>query len=174
MRWVVFLRAVNVGRTNRCQPALIAKQLAKFGIVNIGAVGTFVVRENVSETVLRAAIARSLPFKCEIMTCSAHDVIRLASKDPFAGEPSGPNITRFVNVLHKPLRKPPPLPLSLPSDNDWVLKIITTQGRFVFGLYRRQMKAISYLGKLEKQLGVPVTTRNWNTIEKVVKILRQH
>ena len=26
MRWVVFLRAVNVGRTNRCQPALIAKQ----------------------------------------------------------------------------------------------------------------------------------------------------
>jgi maleate cis-trans isomerase len=33
------------------------------------------------------------------------------------------------------------------------------------------MKAISYLGKLEKQLGVPVTTRNWNTIEKVVRVL---
>jgi uncharacterized protein (DUF1697 family) len=42
MHWVVFLRAVNVGGTNRCQPALIAKQLAKFDIVNIGAVGTFV------------------------------------------------------------------------------------------------------------------------------------
>jgi hypothetical protein len=28
------------------------------------------------------------------------------------------------------------------------------------------MKAISYLGKIEKLLGVPVTTRNWNTIEK--------
>ena len=25
------------------------------------------------------------------------------------------------------------------------------------------MKAIGYLGKIEKQLGVPVTTRNWNT-----------
>jgi uncharacterized protein (DUF1697 family) len=35
------------------------------------------------------------------------------------------------------------------------------------------MKAISYLGKIEKQLGAPVTTRNWNTIEKVAKILRQ-
>ncbi len=68
---VVFLRAVNVGGTNRCQPALIAKQLAKFDIVNIGAVGTFVVREDVSESVLRAAIARKLPFKCEIMICSA-------------------------------------------------------------------------------------------------------
>src|SRR6478672_283678 len=28
MRWVVFLRAVNVGGANRCQPALIAKELA--------------------------------------------------------------------------------------------------------------------------------------------------
>jgi uncharacterized protein (DUF1697 family) len=34
------------------------------------------------------------------------------------------------------------------------------------------MKAISYLGKIEKRLGVPVTTRNWNTIEKVAKILK--
>src|SRR6266496_3131628 len=66
----------------------------------------------------------------------------------------------------------PSLPVSLPSDNDLLLKIIAIRGRFVLGLYRRQMKAISYLGKIEKLLGVPATTRNWNTIEKVVKILR--
>src|SRR5436190_15419507 len=182
MRWVVFLRAVNVGGTNRCQPALIAKQLARFGVVNIGAVGTFVVREDVSESALRAAIARKLPFKCEIMICPARDIIKLvrqwtdspwrASKDPFSRQPSGPDITRFVSVLAKRLRAPPPLPLSLPSDDDWLLKVIAIENRFVLGLYRRQMKAISYLGKIEKQLGVPVTTRNWNTIEKVAKILR--
>jgi uncharacterized protein (DUF1697 family) len=173
MARVVFLRAVNVGGANRCQPALIAKQLARFGIVNIGAVGTFVVRENVSESTLRAAIAKKLPFKCEIMICPARDVLRLASKDPFERQSSGPDITRFVNVLAKRLHTPPPLPLSLPSDDEWLLKIIAIQDRFVLGLYRRQMKAISYLGKIEKRLGVPVTTRNWNTIEKVVSILRQ-
>jgi uncharacterized protein (DUF1697 family) len=169
---VVFLRAVNVGGTNRCQPALIAKQLSKFGVVNIGAVGTFVVREDVTESTLRAAIAKKLPFKCEIMICPARDIIKLASEDPFFRQPSGPEITRFVNVLHKRLRTLPPLPLSLPSDNDWLLKIIAVQERFVLGLYRRQMKAISYLGRIEKRLGVPVTSRNWNTIERVVKILR--
>jgi len=169
---VVFLRAVNVGGANRCQPAAIAKQLARFGIINIGAVGTFVVREDVGESTLRTAIARKLSFKCEIMICPARDIIKLASKDPFARQPSGPNITRFVNVLNKPLRKPPPLPLSLPSPDEWLLKIIAIQGRFVLGLYHRQMKAISYLGKLEKFLGVPATTRNWNTIEKVAKILK--
>jgi len=209
MRWVVFLRAVNVGGTNRCQPASIAKQLAKFGVINIGAVGTFVVREDVSESTLRAAIAKKLPFKCEIMICPARDIIKLvrqwtdsrwrASKDdPFSEQALGPNIVRFVSVLAKSLRgrirsdlnhqtstarpartiKPqtsqlPPLPLTLPSDDEWLLKIIAIQNRFVLGLYRRQMKAISYLGKIEKLLGVPATTRNWNTIEKVAKILRQ-
>jgi uncharacterized protein (DUF1697 family) len=173
MRWVVFLRAVNVGKANRCQPALIARQLAKFGVINIGAVGTFVVREDVSEPALRAAIARKLPFKCEIMICPARDIIKLASKDPFVRQPSGPNITRFVNVLAKRLPSPPRLPLSLPSDGDWGVKIIAIQDRFVLGLYRRQMKAIGYLGKIEKLLGVPTTTRSWNTIQKIVQILRE-
>ena len=173
MKWVVFLRAVNVGGANRCQPALIAKQLSKFGVINIGAVGTFVVRKDVSESTLRAAIARKLPFKCEIMICPAGDIIKLASRDPFARQPAGPDITRFVNILAKRLPSPPPLTLNLPSDDDWVLRIIGIEDRFVLGLYRRQMKAISYLGKIEKLLGVPATNRNWNTIEKVAQILNE-
>ena len=171
MASVVFLRAVNVGGANLCRPAVLAKQLKKFGVVNIGAVGTFVVREDVSESVLRNAIAKKLPFKCEIMICPARDIMNLASKDPFSQQPSGPDITRFVNVLHKRPRALPSLPLSLPSADDWLLKVIAIQGRFVLGLYRRQMKAIGYLGKIEKLLGVPLTNRNWTTIQKVVQIL---
>jgi uncharacterized protein (DUF1697 family) len=171
MRQVVFLRGVNVGKANRCQPAAIASQLSRLGVVNIGAVGTFVVRENVRESALRSAIAKKLPFTCEIMICPARDIIKLASNYPFAEQPSDPNITRFVNILAKRLPSPPLLPVCLPSDDDWLLKIIAIENRFVLGLYRRQMKAIGYLGKVEKLLGVPATTRNWNTIEKVAKIL---
>jgi uncharacterized protein (DUF1697 family) len=170
---VVFLRGVNVGGANLCRPAELAKQLGEFGVVNIGAVGTFVVRKNVSESALRAAFARKLPFKCEIMICPARDIIKLASRNPFARQPSDENITRFVNVLAKRLNSLPSIPISQPSDKNWLLKIIAIQDRFVLGLYRRQMKAISYLGKIEKLLGVPATTRNWNTIEKVVNILSQ-
>jgi len=43
---------------------------------------------------------------------------------------------------------------------------------FVLGLYCREITAISYLDKIEKMVGVRVTTRTWNTIEKVVKVLR--
>lgn len=175
MRRVVFLRGVNVGKGNRCQPAVIASQLSRFGVINIGAVGTFVVRKDVTESALRSAIAKKLPFKCEIMICPAREIIKLASKDPFTGQPSGEKITRFVSVLAKPLPRPLPLnvPHWLPSPDNWLLKIIAIQDRFVLGLYRREMKAIGYLGKIEKLLGVPATTRSWNTIQKVAQILSQ-
>ena len=173
MQWVVFLRGVNVGGANLCRPAELAKQLAKFGVVNVGAVGTFVVREEVSESVLRAALARKLPFKCEIMICAAREIIKLSAKNPFSRQPSGPEIARFVSILVNAPALALDLPFNLPSPNEWLFKIIAIQGRFVLGLYRRQMKAISYLGKIEKLLVVPTTTRNWNTIEKVAKILSQ-
>ena len=71
MSSAVVLRAVNVGGANLCRPALLAKQLSRFGVVNIGAVGTFVVRENVSELTLHNAfavqLAKSFGVKCEIM-----------------------------------------------------------------------------------------------------------
>jgi uncharacterized protein (DUF1697 family) len=175
MASVVFLRAINVGGANRCKPAQVAKHLSKFDIVNIGAVGTFVVRKKVSDSGLRkkiaAQLAKAFGVKCEIMIVPAKAVVDLTKRNPFARQPSGPDITRFVSILHKRPAKAPALPLNLPSDKDWRLRIIEIPNRFVVGLYRREMKAIGYLGKIEKILGTPATTRSWNTIEKVVDVL---
>ena len=38
---------------------------------------------------------------------------------------------------------------------------------FLFGLYRRQMKAIGQIGALDGRFGVPVTTRSWSTITTI-------
>jgi len=34
------------------------------------------------------------------------------------------------------------------------------------------MKTIGYLGQIDKLFGVPSTTRNWNTIIAIVRILK--
>jgi hypothetical protein len=65
-------------------------------------------------------------------------------------------------------------PFSLPSDGDWLVRIITSRNRFVFGVYRRHMKTIGYLGQVDKLFGVPATTRNWNTMSAIVRILNDH
>jgi len=74
-------------------------------------------------------------------------------------------MVRFVSVLSKRPHSAPSTPMSFPSSGEWLLKILARDNRFVFGVYRRHMKAISYLGRIEKRLGV--------AMEKVVSILRQ-
>ena len=88
-------------------------------------------RADVSESTLRKAIAQELAPKCEIMICPAREIIKLVGKDPFAQEPSGQDITRFVSVLHEKPRTLAVVPLGLPSIDDWLLKIIMIQNRFV-------------------------------------------
>jgi hypothetical protein len=51
------------------------------------------------------------------------------------------------------------------------MRLLARDDRFVFGLYRRHMKAIGYLGTLDRLFGVPATTRNWNTMTAIARKL---
>jgi uncharacterized protein (DUF1697 family) len=170
---VVLLRGVNVGGHRTFRPAGLAAELQHLGAVNIGAAGTFVITQAVSQKTLRAELARRLPFETQIMICRSRDIAKLLSRDWFAGCSSRPDIVRFVSVLSRAPRASPRLPLTLPSRGRWLLRVLACDGRFVIGEYRRQMKAIGYLGTLDRVFGSPATTRNWNTITAIAKLLDQ-
>ena len=172
MALVVFLRGVNVGGHKTFRPSILAEQLKDYDVVNVGAAGTFVIRKPISQAQLRAELLRRLPFEAEVMICNGHDLISLASGDPFAGDPPRPDVVRFVSVLAKRPRVLPSIPVSLPADGKWLLRIVATQNRFLFGLYRRQIKAISFLSAIDKIFGVSATTRNWNTITTIINVLK--
>lgn len=172
MALVVFLRGVNVGGHRTLRPTTLAEQLKHLDAINIGAAGTFVIRRPVTQTQLRAELARRLPFNAEIILCQGREIVRLMSHNPFADQPVRPDIVRFVSVLSIAPRLTPSTPMSFPSVGKWLLKILARDNRFVFGVYRRHMKVISYLGTFDRLFGVPVTTRNWNTITAIAKVLR--
>ncbi len=171
MALVVLLRGVNVGGHRTFRPTTLVQQLKHLDAVNIGAAGTFVIRRRVTRAQLRDELARRLPFDAEIMICKGREIVRLISANHFADEPVGPDIVRFVSVLSKRPRSAPPMPVRFPSSGKWLLKILAMEGRFVLGLYRRHMKVIGYLGTLDRLFGVPATTRNWNTITAIAKVL---
>lgn len=171
MALVVFLRGINVGGHRSFQPAALAGQLTHLRAVNIGAAGTFVIRQAVSRTHLRAEIARRLPFEAEIVICEGREIVRLVSRNPFAGQPQRPDVVRFVSVLSRLPRSAPPAPFTLPPRGRWLVKILAREDRFVVGLYRRQMKVIGYLGSLDRLFGARATTRNWNTISAIARVL---
>jgi uncharacterized protein (DUF1697 family) len=171
MALVVFLRGVNVGGHKTFRPTTLARQLKHLDVVNIGAAGTFVVRQPVSRARLRTELTRRLPFDAEIMICQGREIVRLMLHDPFGHQPVRPDIVRFVSILSRRPRSEPSLPVRLPPSGTWLLRILARQDRFVFGVYRRHMKAISYLGTVDRLFGVPVTTRNWNTITGIAQVL---
>jgi uncharacterized protein (DUF1697 family) len=168
---VVLLRGVNVGGHRTFRPTTLVEQLKHLDAVNIGAAGTFVIRQPISQLQLRAELSRRLPFAAEIMICQGREILRMMSENHFADQPVRPDIVRFVSVLAKRARGRPSMPMRFPPSGQWLMKILTVDNRFVFGMYRRHMKVISYLGTLDKLFGVPATTRNWNTITAIARAL---
>ncbi len=172
MALIVFLRGVNVGGHRTFRPSILARELSDYDVVNVGAAGTFVVRRPGSRAKFRSTLLRKLPFEAEVVLCDGRDLIRLETENPFAAEPSRPDVVRFVSILSKAGGVRASLPVTFPPQGEWLVRVMASEGQFVFGMYRRHMKTIGYLGQIDKLYGVPATTRNWNTIVSIMRILK--
>ena len=172
MALVVFLRGVNVGGHRTFRPSLLARELSGYGTVNVGAAGTFIVRKPGSRAKFLAELVRKLPFEAEVVLCDGRDIVRLDTDNPFGNAPPRSDTVRFMSVLCRPAELEPSFPIALPATGKWLVRLIASRGRFIFGMYRRDMKTIGYLGQIDRVFGVPVTTRNWNTIATVTRLLK--
>jgi uncharacterized protein (DUF1697 family) len=168
---VVFLRGVNVGGHRTFRPTKLADALKHLGAVNIGAAGTLIIRQPMTQAQARAEVARQLPFAAEIVVCQGRAIENLMADDPFQGQSARRGVVRFVSVLSRRPLLTPSLPLRFPASGQWLMKILTRRNRFVIGMYRRHMKVIGFLGALDRLYGVPVTTRNWTTIAAIAGVL---
>lgn len=172
MALVVFLRGVNVGGHRRFRPSVLAKELSDYGVINVGAAGTFVVRKPGSRAKFRAELLRKLPFETEVMLCDSRDLLRIERKNPFGVKSSRSDIVQFVSILSKADCDLPSIPCALPPRGQWFVRVIASKKQFVFGEYRRHMKTIGYLGQIDKMFGGRATTRNWNTIMAIAQLLK--
>jgi uncharacterized protein (DUF1697 family) len=173
MAQVVFLRGVNVGGHKTFRPAEVAKKLADLDVVNIGAAGTFVVRKKLGPAALKAKLLEALEFDAELMICPDRDLLDLTDDDPFVVEPGPKDAKRYVTIMAKPAKAPPRLPITQPAGPNWEVWVFALWGRYAFSHARRLGERVVYPNAvIEKHLGIAATTRNWNTIEAIVKILR--
>jgi uncharacterized protein (DUF1697 family) len=173
MALVVFLRGVNVGGHRTFRPSILAQELRAYDVVNIGAAGTFVVWKPGPVTKFRSDLLQKLNFDADVALCNGRDLTALIKDNPFGTESPSPDVVRFVSILTKTNGLRPSLPIRFPSTGAWLVRLIAYKDQFVFGEYRRNMKTIGYLGQIDKLFGSKVTTRNWNTIQAVVRILEK-
>ena len=172
MALIVFLRGINVGGHRTFRPSMLARALAAYDVVNVGAAGTLVVRKPGSRSKFLAELRQKLPFEAEVAFCDASDLIGLEMENPFGGEPSRPDVVRFVSILSKAVEARLCFRPHFPEGRSGLYESFGSRNRLVFGVYRRHMKTIGYLGQIDELFGAPATTRSWNTMLSVLRILK--
>ena len=171
MAHVVFLRAANVGGKNVFRPAQLAAALAHLEVVNVGAAGTFVVHAKASAAAIRREILSRLPFEPALAVRPASEVTALVESEPFRGEPLSKDLRGWVAVLTSAPKSKPALPLTKPAGKPWCVRFDRVEGVYALGLsHRRPGVSVFPNQVVEAVLGVPATTRWWETFEKVAAI----
>lgn len=168
-RHVAFLRAVNVaGRTVRMSE--LAQRLSGLGFRDVG---TFIASGNVRFAAPGDPDALARRIEAELLAWLGYPVATmvrtwdaleaLVASNPFKGVARAPDAKLYVTFLWEAPRKAAKLPIVSERDG---LELFRIDGREAFMVSRRLAGggfAVPNL-PIEKALGVPGTTRSWNTI----------
>jgi uncharacterized protein (DUF1697 family) len=175
MASVVFLRAANVGGNNVFRPAQVAAKLEHLGVVNIGAAGTFVVREKASRSEIRDELRRHVPFDLAMAIRPGSEIVALSKTEPFKGTTFSKDLRGWVGVLTARHKVRPQFPLLTPGGSTWQVRFERLEGAYAMGLWRRAQDThfVIPANCIEKAVGVLVTVRWWETLLKIAAVIEK-
>jgi len=175
MKYVAFLRGINVGGKRLIKMEDLRGVLASLGLKNVR---TFIASGNVlfeTSQANRSALTRKIEKK--LLTAFGHDVpVALQTIDelkdilrtgPFKKITPTADVMMCVTLLTAEPKAGPKLPLKSAIEN---LEVLAIKNRAAFILCRRKKNgSFSFPNNFfEKEFGVTATTRQWNTISRIV------
>ncbi len=170
-KYVAFLRAINVGGTKIIKMDDLKKHFESFGCINVqtyiqsGNV-IFEAKESIGlEEKIEKQLEKALGYKVETFLRTMDEVAKIASKPAF--EPQGDETLHIVFLRNRQSvdKKSEQSLLSLKSEAD----DFAVKGSEVYNLRRDKEKSIFSNNLIEKTLKVEATTRNINTLRKIVE-----
>jgi uncharacterized protein (DUF1697 family) len=175
MKHAVFLRNVNLGRANA--PSRVQFEAAYLDAGARSAVsfltnGTLVYEDGDGTTAhavferAQAALRSTCGLKEPGFVRTVPYLAALVALEPFARVDLSDVYACCVSFLHDPSVVPPALPLASARRDVELVRVTPAE---VLSVCRQVMKAAgSPNAFLEKHLGSPLTTRNWNTLTRLV------
>jgi uncharacterized protein (DUF1697 family) len=175
--YIALLRGINVGGNNKLPMKELVTELAGLGLHNIQTYiqsGNVTFQSDATDTAalaakMSAAIKKSYGFEPKVMLLAAAKLERIIQENPF------PEAVTASNTLHVNfLASAPPKP-----DLAAMVKIKSASERFALNgdvLYLYAPDGIGrskLVASLERLLGVPMTSRNWNTVMKLQAMVRE-
>ena len=169
MKYVAFLRAINVGGNAIIKMADLKKMFEAAGLENVQ---TYIQSGNVIfesdesdadslEKRIEPQLEKAAAYKIELFVRTMREVRSIAEKSPFNANDGELVYVTFLNK--KPGKEVQQALLAFKSEaDDFAIK-----GRHVYSLRRDKEKSVFSNNFVEKILKMPATTRNLTTIMKI-------
>lgn len=174
-KYVAFLRGINVGGHHKVPMADLSKELEKLNFENIetllnsGNIIFDAINDNL-EKKISEHLEKSFGFPIPTIIRKSEMIYELVSNNPFKDV----KLTKDTRLYVSFLRKKDNTELKLPwksSDNSY--EIIGKSDKTILSVLDLSVsKTPKGMEALEKYFGKDITTRNWNTIERIEKKLK--
>lgn len=171
--YVAFLRGINVGGHHKVPMADLKQLLTKMGfeqvrtILNSGNIVFAAKQNNLQqlEAKIESELEKYFGFSIPVILLPQQQIIELVKQNPFAAIEVHPHIRLYVSFS----KKLPSVQIALPylsADN--AFSILSIQNDTIISvLDLTTSNTPKGMDDLEKLFGKNMTTRNWNTIQKL-------
>lgn len=174
MIYTAFLRGINVGGHHKLPMATLREQLTGMGcehvqtLLNSGNV-VFETKEKdlkVLESKMETQLTQAFNFPVPVIVRTKKELIDLVNQNPFESLTIHKDLRLYVTFI----KEEPKIELKLPYiSKDGAFQIISIADRMICSVLDvSTSKTTKGMDELEKLVGKNCTTRNWNTVVKMV------
>ncbi len=181
-KYIALLRGINVGGKNKIKMAELRSSLETIGLKSVQTYiqsGNVLFESNELEEPLREQIEHKIQedfgFHVTIVLRTALELENIAGNCPFSekaiseAEESSEGESLYVALL---LEAPPQKGVDRLGAYKSESEEFQIDGREIYLLFRQSIRNSRLANHLQK-LGVPATVRNWNTINKLVTMVKE-
>ncbi|TNE70941.1 DUF1697 domain-containing protein [bacterium] len=175
--YVAWLRGINVGGHHKVPMKDLKSLLEKLGFSDVKTLlnsGNVVFKSEISnekelENVLENEFKIYFGFPISTIVCPKEQIQNLISLNPFANIKLTPDLRFYISFL----KELPTIKLEFPwiSDDKSFQIIVVISKMIVSYLDVSVSKTTKGMESMEKMYGKQITTRNWNTIEKIAALM---
>jgi uncharacterized protein (DUF1697 family) len=175
-KYAAFLRGINVGGNNIIKMEALKKVFESMGFQNVKTIlasgnvlfETKEVKAPLIVQIIGEKLESAFGYNNGVVIRSIEEIRKIAIKEPFKEIKVTPQSRLYVTFLPEKSKSNLKIPYESPNKG---YKIISNSEYEVFSVatLSPEVQSTDLMNVLDKEFGKKVTTRNWNTIEKILK-----
>ena len=177
-KYIAFLRGINVGGHHKVPMAELQVEMVKLNfehvvtLLNSGNIIFDAIPKELGllEKTISEHLENTFGFPVPTIVRASKAIYNLFQSQPFQSIEMTKDIRLYVSFLKKNVKTELELPWANP-DNSYT--ILENQNKTIISVLDISIsKTPQAIGTMEKLYGSDITTRNWNTIERIVKKIK--